>query len=39
LYGISFSHLDTLAAIYGKDIVTGEGVEGLGDAISNWRKK
>jgi hypothetical protein len=39
LYGISFPHLDTLAAIYGKDIATREGAEGLGDAISNLEKE
>ncbi|ONM01410.1 putative ribose-5-phosphate isomerase 2, partial [Zea mays] len=39
LYGISFPHLDTLAAIYGKDIATGKGAEGLGDAISNLEKE
>ncbi|KAL5683663.1 hypothetical protein ACJX0J_010048, partial [Zea mays] len=35
LYGIAFPHFDTLAAIYGKDIATGEGVEGLGEAVPN----
>lgn len=33
LYGIAFPHFDTLAAIYGKDIATGEGAEGLGEAV------
>jgi hypothetical protein len=39
MYGISFPHLNTLAAIYGKDIATGEGAEGLGDVISNLEKE
>jgi hypothetical protein len=39
LYGISLSHLDTLAAICGKDNATREGGEGLGDAILNLRKE
>ncbi|OEL15465.1 hypothetical protein BAE44_0023513 [Dichanthelium oligosanthes] len=39
LYGISFSYFDTLAAIYGKDIATGEGAEGLSEAVSNMEKE
>jgi len=39
LYGISFPHFDTLAAIYGKDIATGEGAEGLGEAVTNMEKE
>lgn len=29
LYGITFPYFDTLAAIYGKDIATGEGAKEL----------
>uniref|UniRef100_A0A804NVW2 Myb/SANT-like domain-containing protein n=1 Tax=Zea mays TaxID=4577 RepID=A0A804NVW2_MAIZE len=39
LYGIAFPHFDTLAAIYGKDIATGEGAEGLGEAVINMEKE
>ena len=39
MYGIAFPHFDTLAAIYGKDIVTGEGAEGLVDAVTNMEKE
>ncbi|XP_015616305.1 uncharacterized protein [Oryza sativa Japonica Group] len=39
LYGVAFPHYDTLAAIYGKDIATGEGAEGLGEAVANMEKK
>ncbi|AQK70536.1 hypothetical protein ZEAMMB73_Zm00001d016357 [Zea mays] len=39
LYGIAFPHFDTLAAIYGKDIATGEGAEGLGEAVTNMEKE
>ncbi|WVZ64453.1 hypothetical protein U9M48_013962 [Paspalum notatum var. saurae] len=39
LYGIAFPHFDTLAAIYGKDIATGERAEGLVDAVTNMEKE
>ncbi|PVH38742.1 hypothetical protein PAHAL_5G340900 [Panicum hallii] len=39
LYGIAFPHFDTLAAIYGKDIATGEGAKGLGESVSNMEKE
>ncbi|XP_052153312.1 uncharacterized protein LOC127771437 isoform X2 [Oryza glaberrima] len=39
LYGVAFPHYDTLAAIYGKDIATGEGAEGLGEAVANMEKE
>ncbi|WVZ84308.1 hypothetical protein U9M48_031355 [Paspalum notatum var. saurae] len=39
LYGIAFPHFDTLAAIYGRDIATGEGAEGLVDVVSNMEKE
>ncbi|WVZ64388.1 hypothetical protein U9M48_013909 [Paspalum notatum var. saurae] len=39
LYGIAFPHFDTLAAIYGKDIATGEGAEGLVDDVTNMEKE
>ncbi|ONM18755.1 hypothetical protein ZEAMMB73_Zm00001d004343 [Zea mays] len=39
LYGVAFPYFDTLAAIYGKDIATGEGAEGLGEAITNMEKE
>ncbi|WVZ81722.1 LOW QUALITY PROTEIN: hypothetical protein U9M48_029066 [Paspalum notatum var. saurae] len=39
LYGIAFPHFVTLAAIYGKDIATGEGAEGLVDAVTNMEKE
>ncbi|WVZ76904.1 hypothetical protein U9M48_024823 [Paspalum notatum var. saurae] len=39
LYGIVFPHFDTLAAIYGKYIATGEGAEGLVDDVTNMEKE
>ncbi|EEC73061.1 hypothetical protein OsI_07018 [Oryza sativa Indica Group] len=39
LYGVAFPHYDTLAAIYGKDIATGEGAEGFGEAVANMEKE
>nr|BAC05654.1 OJ1005_B10.23 [Oryza sativa Japonica Group] len=39
LYGVAFPHYDTLAAIYGKHIATGEGAEGLGEAVANMEKE
>nr|AAX95049.1 hypothetical protein LOC_Os11g09900 [Oryza sativa Japonica Group]ABA91980.1 hypothetical protein LOC_Os11g09900 [Oryza sativa Japonica Group] len=39
LYGVAFPHYDTLAAIYGKDIATREGAEGLGEAVANMEKE
>ncbi|KAF0916333.1 hypothetical protein E2562_005932, partial [Oryza meyeriana var. granulata] len=39
LYGVAFPHYDTLAAIYGRDIATGEGAEGLGEAVANMEKE
>ncbi|KAL6877206.1 hypothetical protein ACP4OV_012877 [Aristida adscensionis] len=35
LYGIAFPYYETLAAIYAKDIATGEGAEGIGEAVTN----
>ncbi|CAL5018624.1 unnamed protein product [Urochloa decumbens] len=35
LYGVAFPYYDTLAAIYGTDIATGEGAEGLSEAVGN----
>ncbi|KAG8044802.1 hypothetical protein GUJ93_ZPchr0145g33717 [Zizania palustris] len=39
LYGIAFPYYDTLAAIYGRDIATGEGAEGVVEAVSNMEKE
>ncbi|KAF0927062.1 hypothetical protein E2562_029734 [Oryza meyeriana var. granulata] len=39
LYGVAFPHYDTLATIYGRDIATGEGVEGLGEVVTNMEKE
>ncbi|KAG8077202.1 hypothetical protein GUJ93_ZPchr0007g3340 [Zizania palustris] len=39
LYGIAFPYYDTLAAIYGRDIATGEGAEGVAEAVSNMEKE
>lgn len=39
LYGIAFPYFETLGAIYGKDIATGEGAEGLVDAVTNMEKE
>ncbi|KAG8081837.1 hypothetical protein GUJ93_ZPchr0014g47150 [Zizania palustris] len=39
LYGIAFPYYDTLAAIYGRDIATGEGAEGVAEAMSNMEKE
>uniref|UniRef100_J3M572 Uncharacterized protein n=1 Tax=Oryza brachyantha TaxID=4533 RepID=J3M572_ORYBR len=39
LYGVAFSHYDRLATIYGRDIATREGAEGLGEAIANVEKE
>ncbi|KAF0923557.1 hypothetical protein E2562_006560 [Oryza meyeriana var. granulata] len=39
LYGVAFPHYDTLAAIYGRDIATGEGGEGLSEAVANMEKE
>ncbi|KAF0905773.1 hypothetical protein E2562_008827 [Oryza meyeriana var. granulata] len=39
LYGVAFPHYDTLAAIYGRDIATREGAEGLGEAVANMEKE
>ncbi|KAF8714787.1 hypothetical protein HU200_027314 [Digitaria exilis] len=35
LYGVSFPYYDTLSAIYGSDIATGEGAEGISEAVGN----
>ncbi|RLM78168.1 hypothetical protein C2845_PM12G17370 [Panicum miliaceum] len=35
LYGIAFPYYDTLSAIYGSDIVTGEGAEWISEAVAN----
>ena len=39
MYGVSFPYFEQLAAIYGKDIVTGESVEGFGEAVGNLEKE
>ncbi|KAF0918169.1 hypothetical protein E2562_023108 [Oryza meyeriana var. granulata] len=39
LYDVAFPHYDTLAAIYGRDIATGEGAEGLGEVVTNMEKE
>ena len=35
MYGVSFPYFEQLAAIYGKDIATGESAEGFGEAVGN----
>ncbi|CAO2210954.1 unnamed protein product [Urochloa humidicola] len=35
MYGVAFPYYDTLTAIYGTDIATGEGAEGLSEAVGN----
>ncbi|KAF7099858.1 hypothetical protein CFC21_101444 [Triticum aestivum] len=35
LYGVPFPYFEQLAAIYGKDIATGENTEGFGEAVGN----
>ncbi|VAI71939.1 unnamed protein product [Triticum turgidum subsp. durum] len=35
LYGVPFPYFEQLAAIYGKDIATGENAEGFGEAVGN----
>uniref|UniRef100_A0A8I6XM88 Myb/SANT-like domain-containing protein n=1 Tax=Hordeum vulgare subsp. vulgare TaxID=112509 RepID=A0A8I6XM88_HORVV len=39
LYGVSFPYFEQLAAIYGKDIATGENAEGFGEAVGNLEKE
>ena len=39
MYGIAFPYYDTLSAIYGSDIATGEGAEGIGDAVGNLEQE
>ncbi|KAE8783225.1 hypothetical protein D1007_43319 [Hordeum vulgare] len=39
LYGVSFPYFEQLAAIYGKDIATGENAEGFGEAVGNFEKE
>ncbi|KAE8797160.1 hypothetical protein D1007_27713 [Hordeum vulgare] len=39
LYGVSFPYFEQLAAIYGKDIATGENAEGFGRQSETWRRK
>ncbi|KAF7033047.1 hypothetical protein CFC21_044172 [Triticum aestivum] len=39
LYGVSFPYFEQLAAIYGKDIATGESAEGFGEAVGNLEKE
>ncbi|RLN09523.1 uncharacterized protein C2845_PM11G10720 [Panicum miliaceum] len=39
LYGVPFPYYDVLAAVYSKDIATGEGAEDLTDAISNMEQE
>ncbi|XBI09172.1 uncharacterized protein [Aegilops tauschii subsp. strangulata] len=38
-YGVPFPYFDKLAAIYSKDIATGEGAEGFGEAITNLQNE
>nr|CAB3484161.1 unnamed protein product [Digitaria exilis] len=35
LYGVAFPYYDTLSAIYGSDIATGQGAEGISEAVGN----
>ena len=35
MYGVPFPYFEQLAAIYGKDIATGENAEGFGEAVGN----
>ncbi|WVZ78229.1 LOW QUALITY PROTEIN: hypothetical protein U9M48_025977 [Paspalum notatum var. saurae] len=39
LYGITFPYYDTLSAIYGRDIATGESAEKIGEAVVNLEKE
>ena len=39
LYGVPFPYYERLAAIYSKDIATGEGAEGFGEAIANLEEE
>uniref|UniRef100_K3Z0R1 MLLE-like domain-containing protein n=1 Tax=Setaria italica TaxID=4555 RepID=K3Z0R1_SETIT len=39
LYGVAFPYYDSLAALYGSDIATGEGAEGLSEAVGNIEKE
>ncbi|KAM3366760.1 hypothetical protein ACQJBY_015848 [Aegilops geniculata] len=39
LYGVPFPYFHKLAAIYSKDIATGEGAEGFGEAITNLQNE
>ncbi|KAF8666420.1 hypothetical protein HU200_053528 [Digitaria exilis] len=39
LYGVAFPYYDTLSAIYGSDIATGEGAEGISEAVGNLRQE
>ncbi|RCV06748.1 hypothetical protein SETIT_1G188500v2 [Setaria italica] len=39
LYGVAFPYYDSLAAVYGSDIATGEGAEGLSEAVENIEKE
>ncbi|XP_037450955.1 uncharacterized protein LOC119321338 [Triticum dicoccoides] len=39
LYGVAFPYFEQLAAIYDKDIATGENAEGFGEAVGNLEKE
>nr|XP_034601273.1 uncharacterized protein LOC117861856 [Setaria viridis] len=39
LYDVVFPYYDSLATVYGSDIATGEGVEGLSEAVGNIEKE
>ncbi|KAI4976312.1 hypothetical protein ZWY2020_049919 [Hordeum vulgare] len=39
LFRVSFPYFEQLAAIYGKDIATGENAEGFGEAVGNLEKE
>jgi hypothetical protein len=39
LYGVTFPYYDPLAAIYGSDIATGEGAEGLSEVAGNLEQE
>ncbi|RCV31043.1 hypothetical protein SETIT_6G144800v2 [Setaria italica] len=39
LYGVVFPYYDSLAAVYGSDIATGEGAKGLSEAVGNIEKE
>ncbi|KAE8777714.1 hypothetical protein D1007_49483 [Hordeum vulgare] len=39
LYGVSFPYFEQLVAIYGKDIITWENIEGFGEAVGKLEKE